>query len=180
MASDRDPWTGLLVGMHGAGLYNDRYGTYRLEEVGEQTLTDRERLLVNEFLADMLSLQGRLYIESVGHPALTVPHEDPEVLEAYLLLQVWDRISLQFAFRQAVDGMIAPVPLADGTAGELTCRSAGHMTMTLDPYPFANDHLEFPVLACTVPDRSYREPEEFLAELANARTDHVVCSVLRP
>src|SRR5205085_313021 len=32
MAAEHDPTTGLLVSMHGAGLYNDRYGTFRLAE----------------------------------------------------------------------------------------------------------------------------------------------------
>jgi hypothetical protein len=180
MASARDPWTGLLVSMHGAGLYNDRYGTYRLEEIGEQALTDRERLLVHEFLADMLALQGRLYTDSVGHAAITAPHQDAEVLEAYLLLQVWDRISLQFAFRQAIDGTIRPLPLGGGRDGALACRSAGRMTMTLDPYPFAEDVAQFPVLACTVADRRYTDPEDFLAELANADPDAIACTALRP
>jgi hypothetical protein len=179
LAAARDPWTGLLVSMHGAGLYNDRYGTYRLEEIGEQSLTDTERVLVTEFLGDMASLQSRLYTESVGHAAITAPHDDPAVLEAYLLLQVWDRISLQFAFRQAVDGSIGPLPLAGGRPGVLQCRSAGRMAMTLDPYPFADDAVDFPVVGATVPDRHDTDPEDFIAELSNAVPDVIACTALR-
>ena len=48
MAAWHDPTTGLLVSMHGAGLYNDRYGTFRL---AEQKFSPPERALVDEFLA---------------------------------------------------------------------------------------------------------------------------------
>ena len=49
LAAQQDPTTGLLVSMHGAGLYNDRYGTFRL---AEQRFSPSERALVDEFLAE--------------------------------------------------------------------------------------------------------------------------------
>jgi len=53
-AAEHDPTTGLLVSMHGAGLYNDRYGTFRL---AEQLVSDSERALVDEFLAEQALFQ---------------------------------------------------------------------------------------------------------------------------
>ena len=178
-AAALDPWAGLLVSMHGAGLYNDRYGTYRLEELGEQALTAEERELVNEFLADMLALQVELFTECTGHRPASLPHEEPAVMRAYLLLQVWDRLSLQFAFRQAADGVISPVPLAGGKTTELSCRSAGQFALTLDPYPFADDTATFPVVGYTLTDRHYRNPEDFIAELTGAPPTTFDCAVTR-
>ena len=165
-AAQLDPWTGLLVSMHGAGLYNDRYRSYRLEEIGEQALTGTERALADEFLADMARLQADLYTEAVGRAAPAAPHELPEVMSAYLLLQVWDRLSLQFALRHAADAVIAPLPSAGGL-GELRCQARGDLRLALEPYPFADDKVELPVAASLVPDRAYRDPEDFLDALAS-------------
>ena len=178
-AAQLDPWTGLLVSMHGAGLYNDRYGSYRLEEIGEQPMSDAERLLVNEFLADMAGLQASLYETAVGHAAIRPPHELPEVMDQYLLLQVWDRISLQFAFRHAADGVISPVPSPSGRTS-LRCVARGRFTLALDPYPFAVSRVDLPVLARFVTDRPYTDPEDFIAELTAATEERLDCVVLRP
>lgn len=179
-AAQLDPWAGLLVSMHGAGLYNDRYGSYRLEEVGEQSLTDVERALVAEFLADMAGLQARLYGEAIGHAPPRAPHELPEVMSAYLLLQVWDRISLQFALRHAADGAISPLPGAGPGRGVLRCLARGRFRLALDPYPFAEDSVSLPVAARFVPDRAYTDPEDFLATLGSAEHTILECTAVRP
>jgi hypothetical protein len=173
-AAEHDPWTGLLVSMHGAGLYNDRYSSYRLEEVKEQSLTAEERSVVDEFLRDMALLQSDLAHQALGQLTPDPPNV-PSIREAYLLLQVWDRLSLQFAFRHAADGSIAPLP--GGTA--LECRNAGAFRLLLDPYPFADDAVEFPVQAQVVDDRAYTDPEDFLAALSAAPRFALECQVLR-
>ncbi|MBL7490811.1 DUF3891 family protein [Frankia sp. AgB1.9] len=59
-AAHGDPWAGLLVSLHAAGLYNGRYGTFRLPELADQSLTAHEQALVTEFLAEMDRLQRDL------------------------------------------------------------------------------------------------------------------------
>jgi hypothetical protein len=172
-AAHHDPWTGLLVSLHGAGLYNDRYGTFRL---AEQHFNAEEQALVDEFLVDMAALQNALN-GAVGRRPVAHPSYDPEVWEHYLLLQVWDRLSLQYAFRLAADGLIGPAP---GTPAGLVCRADGHFGLTLDPYPFADDRLTFPVAATVVADRPYRTPEDFLAEVAAASTTTLECRARAP
>jgi len=179
-AAQLDPWTGLLVSMHGAGLYNDRYGSYRLEELAEQTLTDPERALVDDFLVDMVTLQARLYTEAIGHAPPNPPHELPEVMSAYLLLQVWDRISLQFALRHAADGTIAPVPLPNQPRGAMRCNARGRFRMALDPYPFTEDTVTAPVAAHLVPDRAYSDPEDFLTTVSGTEPITIDCTLVRP
>lgn len=173
-AAQLDPMAGLLVSMHGAGLYNDRYGTFRL---AEQHFDEVEQALVDEFLKDQAALQRRL-AGAVG-PVLGAalhdpPHEDPLVWRHYLLLQVWDRLSLQFAYRLAADGEIAPVPGPEGPTA-LRCTGTGRFSMRLDPYPLEDPVVEVPLAARRVPDRRYLGPEDFLATLAAARTDVLEC-----
>jgi Protein of unknown function (DUF3891) len=175
-AAQHDPMAGILVSMHGAGLYNDRYGTFRLTE---QHFTPHERALVDEFLADMQQLQDGL-LALTGHRPLGHAAEEPEVMSLYLALQIWDRLSLQFAFRLAADGRIGPLPQIVGDrfpTNELRCRNDGSLALRIFPYPFADDHLSFPVEASVVADRAYRTPEDFLAEIAAATPTILECTV---
>ena len=92
MATEHDPTTGLLVSMHGAGLYNDRYGTFRL---AERQFSPAEQVLVDEFLAEQALFQQSLAARALGRQLHTHVTTDPQVWYTYLLLQVWDRLSLQ-------------------------------------------------------------------------------------
>jgi Protein of unknown function (DUF3891) len=179
-AAQLDPWTGLLVSMHGAGLYNDRYGTYRLTELVSQDLSPTEQTVVAEFLTDMAELQQRLAGQSLGHHAHNPAHEDPLVRHHYLLLQVWDRLSLQFAFRHASNTDIHPLPVLGSPSGSLACRTHATMALTLDPYPFATDQAVFPVAARMLPDRTYDNPEDFMTALVTAEPFELECRTLRP
>jgi hypothetical protein len=176
MAAEHDPTTGLLVSMHGAGLYNDRYGTFRL---AEQKFSESERALVDEFLREQALFQQSLAERALGRQVHSHVTTDPEVWYNYLLLQVWDRLSLQFAFRLAGDGELAPLPRPDGSQAALRCRNAGELTLELDPYPFDDDNLVFPVAARLLPDKPYRNVEEFLAALTAVPVTPLECRVRR-
>src|SRR5215471_19126762 len=71
-----DPTTGLLVSMHGAGLYNDRYGTFRL---AERQFSPSEQALVDEFLAEQALFQQSLAERVLGRQRHTHVTTDPEV-----------------------------------------------------------------------------------------------------
>jgi len=176
MAADHDPTTGILVSMHGAGLYNDRYGTWRL---AERHLSATERELVDEFLAEQALFQQTLAERALGRTLQTHITTDPRTWYNYLLLQVWDRLQLQFAWRLAADGEIAPLPRPDGSTGVLNIRNAGELSITLDPYPFDTSPLVFPMAARLLPDKRYRNAEEFLAEMAKTPEIQLACRVSR-
>jgi hypothetical protein len=99
-------------------------------------------------------------------------------MSAYLLHQVWDRISLQFALRHGADGVIAPLPTAQGR-GELRCTARGRFTVGLEPYPLVRDTVEIPVVASLVPDRAYTDPEDFMSTLAAAGQTVIECIAVR-
>ncbi|MFN8525848.1 MAG: DUF3891 family protein [Chloroflexota bacterium] len=176
MAAEHDPYTGLLVSMHGAGLYNDRYGTFRLTE---RSFTETERELVNEFLEEQALFQQSLGERALRKKLHTHVTTDPNVWYTYLLLQVWDRLQLQFGFRLAANGEIAPLPRPDGTSGVLTCRNVGELALRLDPYPFDEDRRVFPLEARLLEDRPYGQPEAFLAAMAAAPITTLECRVSR-
>jgi len=175
-AAQVDPLAGILISMHGAGIYNDRYGTFRLTE---RYFSPDEQMLVDEFLADMRHLQDEL-MAGTGHRPITHAADEPHVMALYLALQIWDRLSLQFAFRLAADALIGPLPAGANTGGaatELRCRNDGSLALRIDPYPFVADETTFPLTACVVPDRAYRAPEEFLGEIAGAASTTLECVV---
>lgn len=196
-AAQQDPWAGLLVSMHGAGLYNNRYGTFQLVE---QSFSAPERALVDEFLADMARLQQDLAVAAgwtAPSPGWTAPSpgghtpdagtpasdrhvsEDPVARYEYLLLQVWDRLSLQYAYRSAANGDIAPLPVPAGPALTLECRNLGVAHLGLRPYPFVEDGMTFELRQVTVENRRYRSPEDFLEAVAGARVEHLECRASR-
>jgi hypothetical protein len=176
MAAQHDPTTGLLVSMHGAGLYNDRYGTFRL---AERQFSPSEQALVDEFLAEQALFQQSLAERALGRQLHTHVTTDPQVWYNYLLLQVWDRLSLQYAFRLAADGAIAPLPRPDGSSSALYCRHKGDLSLILDPYPFAQSSCTFPIEARLLPDRPYRNAEEFLAAMTRAEVTVLECRASR-
>jgi hypothetical protein len=170
-AAEADPYVGLLVSMHGVGLYNDRYGTFRLRE---QSLTTEERSVVDEFLRDQEQVQLSL-LAACGHEGVSGPQEVPEVWRDYLLLQVWDRLSLQFVWKLSQEGVISPVP---GFADGISCVNAGQFCLKLDPYPFVDSPYFFPIEARLVPDRPYRTAEDFLAEYLRSPLMIVECKAV--
>lgn len=176
MAADIDPTTGLLVSMHGAGLYNDRYGTFRLNE---RNLSQAEKDLVEEFLAEQAIFQQSLGERALQRELHSHVTTDPQVWYNYLLLQVWDRLQLQFAWRLGADGEIAPLPYPDGTTGTLKITNLGELSVRLDPYPFDTSPLVFPMQAWLLPDKRYRNAEEFLAEMAKTPPVMLECKVTR-
>jgi len=176
MAAEHDPTTGLLVSMHGAGLYNDRYGTFRL---AERQFSLSEQALVDEFLAEQALFQQSLAERALGRQIHTHVTTDPQVWYTYLLLQVWDRLSLQYAFRLATDGAIAPLPRPDGTSAVLHCRHHGDLSLRLALYPFAQSSCTFPLQARRLPDRPYRNAEAFLGAMARAEVTVLECRASR-
>jgi uncharacterized protein DUF3891 len=176
-AAEYDLETGLLVSMHGAGLYNDRYGTFRL---AERRFSPSEQALVDEFLREQALFQQSLAERARGRRLHSHVTTDPVVWYNYRLLQVWDRLSLQYAFRLAGDGEIAPLPRPDGPDEVLRCSARGELSLALDPYPFDDSPRTFPLRARLLPDRRYAGAEDFVAALAAAPPTVLECRASRP
>ena len=113
--TEQDPEAGLLVSMHGAGIYRQRYGldpTLGLARAAEAQAD------VDAFVAEQEAKFG-------GDPG--------ERRGDYELLQLFDRLSLYFCLRDAENGEPEPVELQG-----YTLEAAGPWRVRITPYPFAD------------------------------------------
>jgi hypothetical protein len=135
--TDEDPYAGLLVSMHGAGIYRQRYGrdpglklTYA-DEVSEQ---------VEEFVAE----QEAAYERRAAEAGVDEEHRWAD----YELLQLYDRLSLYFCMRD----------VETGEAAELQgyrLEPAGPWRVRLAPFPFAESPARFRLLRRVLPKRPW-------------------------
>jgi Protein of unknown function (DUF3891) len=170
--ADQDPYAGLLVSMHGAGIYRGRYGTQPSLKL---TFADEVREQVEAFVAEQEELQGRL--------AAGLRVGDDERWTNYRLLQVYDRLSLYFCLRDVEGGegdAIEPVPL-DYAGGEvsLTLEPAGGWRVRLDPFPLAESPTELTLRRRLLPKRSWPSEDSFREDFFATPVEEVTISCER-
>ncbi len=125
--TEQDADAGLLVSMHGAGIYKQRYGLdpglglQRAAEVQDE---------VDAFVAEQEAKFG-------GDPG--------DRRADYDLLQLYDRLSLYFCLREG-----EPAELQG-----YTLEPVGPWHVRLDPYPFAERPARFSLLRFVVPKREW-------------------------
>jgi Protein of unknown function (DUF3891) len=151
---DDDPYAGLLVSMHGAGIYNGRYGTQPSLRL---TFADDERQQVEAFVQEQeASYPGA--IASLGAA-------EEERWANYKLLQIFDRLSLHFCMKDADRGeadVLTPVPVDyAGTETELRIEPDGPWSIRLDPFPFAGELASFTLVRRVIPKRAWADHDEF-------------------
>ena len=144
--TDHDPYAGLLLSMHGAGIYNGRYGT---QPDLKLTFADEAQELVDAFVRE----------QEEGFPAriaaLGVPEE--ERWRNYELLQIWDRLSLYFCLRDVERGESAEL------AG-YRLEPLGPWRVAIEPHPFGGPPAQFGLLRRLVPKRAWPDGDAFRAD----------------
>jgi hypothetical protein len=166
---ERDPYAGLLVSMHCAGLYRQRYGT----DLGLKLrrFTPDVQTVVEEFLERLDSQQQELR-ERLGRSGPYARFvEDGPLWTNYKLLQMYDRLSLYLCIVPLAERCLGPAPT--GYAGgetTLTLGPVGDRTVLISPYPFRETPLRVSVKARRVPNRPYDSDEEFRSVLAQAES----------
>jgi hypothetical protein len=146
--TEQDADAGLLVSMHGAGIYRQRYGLdpglglVRAVEVRDE---------VDAFVAEQEAKFG-------GDPG--------ERRGDYELLQLFDRLSLYFCLRDVEAGEGAEI---QGYRFE----PVAPWHVRLDPFPFVERPARFSLLRHVVPKRAWtqQELEYELCETPPARTE---------
>jgi Protein of unknown function (DUF3891) len=128
--TEQDPHAGLLVSMHGAGIYRQRYG------LDPGLGLDRAPELQDE--VDAFVAEQEAKFDLAEHRA------------EYDLLQFYDRFSLYFCMRDAENGESAEV---QGYRFE----PVGPWHVRLSPYPFAERPVRFSLLRRVVPKENARE-----------------------
>jgi hypothetical protein len=115
--SDEDPYAGLLVSMHGTGIYRQRYG----EDPGlKLTFADEVADLVEAFVAEQ---EG-----SHEERAAALGVDDDLRWADYRRLQAYDRLSLAFCMRD----LAVPEPFE---LGPLRVEPRGSWSIGVDPFP---------------------------------------------
>jgi hypothetical protein len=170
-AVEMDPYVGLLVSMHGAGIRRQRYGT-------APGMTDRQQQYA-EFVTREENRQLRLgkelrrsdrygpYVTDEALDMLDTLHRtgtydgDNPLWRSYCLLQAWDQLSLRFCLYPALESTtLGPVPATDGDQVDISVTPVDDTTVTLDPYPFSVDPLVVPVRKRVIPAREYATAAE--------------------
>ncbi len=156
--TDEDPYAGLLVSMHGAGIYRQRYGTdpglslTRAPEVHER---------VEEFVAEQeAAYAGRMEAAEAS---------DPLRWDDYHRLQWYDRFSLAFCMRDWDE------PGEAFDVGPYRFEPRGPWRASVAPYPFATPSVSVPLVRRRLPKRPWTQPQ-FREELA--ATDGEVVDVV--
>jgi Protein of unknown function (DUF3891) len=118
--TEQDADAGLLVSMHGAGIYRRRYGLDPGLGLARAAEAQAE---VDAFVAEQEAKFG-------GDPG--------DRRDEYELLQLFDRLSLYFCIRDAENGEPEPVELQG-----YTLEAAGPWRVRIAPYPFADGPATF-------------------------------------
>jgi Protein of unknown function (DUF3891) len=157
--SEQDPYAGLLVSMHGAGIYRGRYG---LQPGVGLTFADEVREQVNAFVADQEgTFESRE--RELGVTASERQHD-------YELLQLYDRMSLHFCMNDT----LAP-PAGDLMGYRFEPDRAGAVTMT--PFPFAGAEQRFSLLRRVLPHRTWSDGRAFRRELFAAAPEETAITL---
>lgn len=190
-AVEIDPYAGLLVSMHGAGVRRQRYGT--------QSDIPSFAAEYAEFIADEEQRQQDLvaalrdseqYGAQVGDATahfLTTLHEgghdtdEPVTLwQHYKLLQAWDRLSLYCCLNEELPAeTIAPVPTGPDTDVELTLDPVDETAVRITPYPFDTSPLSVPVRGRTIPRRAYDDQTALTSAYYAAEQERISLSFQR-
>jgi hypothetical protein len=140
--TDEDPYAGLLVSMHGAGIYRQRYGT---DPALKLTRAPEVQALVDAFVDE----QERAYPTRMEESGV-----DDELRRAdYERLQWSDRFSLAFCLRDWDE------PGAPFEVGEFTFEPVGPWRARVSPWPFVARTLACSLVRRLVPKRPWRQAE---------------------
>ena len=130
---EQDPYAGLLVSMHGAGIYRQRYG--RDPALGLSRAAESQEL-VDGFVAE----QEAGYARRMAEAGAT----DEERWADYELVQIFDRLSLHFCLRDAEAGEAAEFQ-------GYRLQPLGPWRVAITPYPFRDEQQRFSLVRRLVP-----------------------------
>jgi hypothetical protein len=133
--TEQDVYAGLLISMHGAGIYRRRYGLD--ESLGLSRAPDVQSE-VDAFVAEQEA--------SFPARAAAVGVSDDERRRDYELLQVYDRLSLYFCMRDVEAG-------EPGEVQGLELEALGPWRVRIEPYPLAETPARLALVRRILPKR---------------------------
>lgn len=157
--TEQDRYAGLLVSMHGAGIYRGRYG---LQPELVLTFADDVREQVNAFVAEQESTFEARDAE------LGVSAQQRQ--DDYELLQLYDRMSLLFC----INDTLSP-PAGDLMGYRFEPAGAGVVTMS--PFPFEEAEQEFSLARRVLGHGEWSDGQAFRRDLFGAEPERTSITV---
>ena len=169
-----DPYAGLIVLMHGIGLFNKAYGL--LAYMPDHTA----RHDVQTYIRDQDALRQRVLAELRRSEEFREFSTDEVIWKNFKLMQVYDTFAQFLCNRYPLNNRErqngpsntlgdTAVPVAPGKQDvTLTIEVQDGTRAVVTPYPFDTNPLEVSFPARLVPNRSYRTREEFLKDFYKA------------
>lgn len=147
-----DPYAGLILSMHGAGIYKYRYG---LQSDLRMRFVDEVAMDAQAFVAaqedDLPRRRAELGID------------EEEAWRSYHLLQVWDRLSLYACLQDLEAGATETIPAVPFGAAqvELELSPLGPGRVQVDPWPFGSPRIECAFVRRCVPKEEWGSDAAF-------------------
>jgi hypothetical protein len=157
--SEQDPYAGLLVSMHGAGVYRGRYG---IQPDLKLTFAENARTQVDAFVAEQESAYDSRS-ETLGVTAAQRQHD-------YELLQIYDRMSLLFCMNDT----LSP-PAAEFSGYRL--EPDGPATISMTPFPFGGRAQSFSLRRRLLPKREWPDGDAFRSDFFGADAEPTAISI---
>jgi hypothetical protein len=163
-----DPYAGLILSLHGAGIYKRRYG---LQDDLRMRFVDDAAPQAQAFVEEQeASIPGRLAELEIT---------EDEAWHGYKLLQVWDRFSLYACLSDLETGVAAEIPAAPVNGQEVTLqlRPVAPRRVSVSPYPFARSPLELQFERRFVPKETWQSDDAFREAFFAATTEEATISL---
>ena len=158
--TEDDPYAGLMVSMHGVGIYRQRFGT---DPMLRDSYEPEVQAVVDAFVAE----------QRAGWPARreALGAGEDEAMADYFRLQLYDRFSLYVCMRDLVSGESAEIT-------DYRLEPIAPWRVRLEPFPFADSPARFTVLRRLLPKRDWTR-EEFRRALADTEPERTEFSIER-
>jgi Protein of unknown function (DUF3891) len=146
--TDQDAYAGLLISMHGAGIYRQRYGR-------DPTLGLARAAEVQDEIDAFVAEQENGFAERLRATGAT----DDDRWRDYELLQLYDRLSLYFCMRDSARD--------EGELQGYRIEPRGPWQVRIDPFPFAGTEVELSLVRRVLPKRDWSDGDfrrEFFAQ----------------
>jgi Protein of unknown function (DUF3891) len=156
--TEDDLYAGLLVSMHGVGIYKQRFGTDPMLKASHEPAV---QAVVEAFVAE----------QEAAWPArrAAVGAAEDGSFADYFRLQLYDRLSLYFCMRDVEAGEAAEI-------ADYRLEPLAPWRIRMAPFPFAESPARFTLLRRVLPKRDWTR-EEFRRELAAAEPMHTELAI---
>lgn len=188
--ADLEPYAGLLVSMHGAGLRRRRYGLSPAWPDTPPAFADfvaREEARQRDLLASIddgrVSEADSTLLEALHETGTPPADTDSRLWCNYRLLQAWDALSLSFCTTVDPPGSpeIASVPTGpDGPAERLHIEPVDEDRFHVSPWPFEPARLTLTLPTRSVPAAAVADESTLFEAYYTAGLEHLTFTLAPP